>query len=242
MYFNRGKITGIMGPSGIGKTTLLKLITGQISPTHGRVLVNNMNIHQLSDSKLYQLRKKMSMLFQSGALFDEFSVFDNIAFPLREHTTLKEEIIRIVVALKLEAVGLCGTEKLMPHELSGGMKRRVALARSIALEPELILYDEPFTGQDPIVKNTLVTLIKKLSLLVDLTSIVVSHDVPEILSIADFIYVIVGGAVIASGTKEELLNNPDLVLQQFLQGSTEGVFNFRYSDDRLMNQLLKVKQ
>ena len=217
----QGKITAIMGPSGIGKTTLLRLIGGQLPPDEGEVWFDGDNIPALSRRKLYQARKKMSMLFQSGALFTDLNVFDNVAFPLREHTELNEKFIRTIVLLKLEAVGLRGAAQLMPSELSGGMARRAALARAIALDPELIMYDEPFVGQDPITMGVLVELIRNLNQALDLTSIIVSHDVPEVMSIADWVYLMADGKVIASGSPDDLYNNSDPRVQQFLQGEAQ---------------------
>ena len=223
-----GKITAIMGPSGIGKTTLLRLIGGQLHPELGEVWFDGKNIPELSRKRLYQERKKMSMLFQSGALFTDLTVFDNVAFPLREHTHLSEELVRTLVLLKLEAVGLRGAAQLMPSELSGGMARRAALARAIALDPELIMYDEPFVGQDPITMGVLVELIRNLNQALGITSIVVSHDVPEVMSIADWVYILANGKIIAKGTPEELKANPDPQVQQFLQGDADGPVPFRY--------------
>ncbi|MGL5291120.1 MAG: phospholipid ABC transporter ATP-binding protein MlaF [Vibrionaceae bacterium] len=233
----KGKITAIMGPSGIGKTTLLRLIAGQLAPESGTVQFAGETIHQLSRSKLYQIRRRMSMLFQSGALFTDMTVFDNVAFPLREHTQLSEELIRTIVLLKLEAVGLRGAAGLMPSSLSGGMARRAALARSIALDPELIMYDEPFVGQDPITMGVLVTLISHLNKALGLTSIVVSHDVPEVMGIADLVYLLVNGKVIASGSPQELRDNPDEQVQQFLQGNADGPLPFRYPAKELAEEL-----
>lgn len=224
----QGKITAIMGPSGIGKTTLLRLIGGQILPESGEIWFDGENIPSLSRRKLYRARKKMSMLFQSGALFTDLNVFDNVAFPLREHTELSEELIRSIVLLKLEAVGLRGAAQLMPSELSGGMARRAALARAIALDPDLIMYDEPFVGQDPITMGVLVELIRNLNQALGLTSVVVSHDVPEVMSIADWVYLLADGKVIASGSPQELRDNPDPRVQQFLQGEADGPVPFRF--------------
>ncbi|EJN6828105.1 ABC transporter ATP-binding protein [Vibrio cidicii] len=224
----KGKVTAIMGPSGIGKTTLLRLIGGQILPEAGEIWFDGDNIPALSRSKLYQARKKMSMLFQSGALFTDLNVFDNVAFPLREHTQLSEELIRTLVLLKLEAVGLRGAANLMPSELSGGMARRAALARAIALDPDLIMFDEPFVGQDPITMGVLVELIRNLNQALGVTSIVVSHDVPEVMSIADWVYLLADGKVIAKGTPEELRDNRDPRVQQFLQGDADGPVPFRF--------------
>ncbi|RTZ14882.1 phospholipid ABC transporter ATP-binding protein MlaF [Vibrio aquaticus] len=233
----KGKITAIMGPSGIGKTTLLRLIGGQIYPDSGEIWFDQNNIPTLSRSKLYQERKKMSMLFQSGALFTDLTVFDNVAFPLREHSELDESLIRTLVLLKLEAVGLRGAAELMPSELSGGMARRAALARAIALDPELIMFDEPFVGQDPITMGVLVELIRNLNQALGVTSIVVSHDVPEVMSIADWCYILANGKVVASGAPEELLANPDPQVQQFLKGDADGPVPFRYPSQPLAKEL-----
>ena len=200
----RGKITAVMGPSGTGKTTLLKLIGGQLQPDSGTIVVDGLDVHKLSRKELFKLRMRMGMLFQSGALLTDLSVFDNVAYPLREHTSLPTAMIHRVVLMKLEAVGLRGAKALMPAELSGGMARRVALARAIALDPMMVMYDEPFTGQDPISVGILAKLIRSLNDAVKLTSIVVSHDVEETSSISDLIYVISKGKVLESGTPEEL--------------------------------------
>ncbi|EJC7017998.1 ABC transporter ATP-binding protein [Vibrio parahaemolyticus] len=228
LHVPEGKVTAIMGPSGIGKTTLLRLIGGQLYPEQGEIWFDGGNIPTLSRKKLYNARKKMSMLFQSGALFTDLNVFDNVAFPLREHTNLSEDLIRTMVLLKLEAVGLRGAAQLMPSELSGGMARRAALARAIALDPDLIMFDEPFVGQDPITMGVLVELIKDLNQALGLTSIVVSHDVPEVMSIADWVYLLADGKIIAFGTPEELSQNPDPRVQQFLQGDADGPVPFRF--------------
>ncbi|HCG8450165.1 TPA: phospholipid ABC transporter ATP-binding protein MlaF [Vibrio parahaemolyticus] len=228
LHVPEGKVTAIMGPSGIGKTTLLRLIGGQLYPEQGEIWFDGDNIPTLSRKKLYNARKKMSMLFQSGALFTDLNVFDNVAFPLREHTNLSEDLIRTMVLLKLEAVGLRGAAQLMPSELSGGMARRAALARAIALDPDLIMFDEPFVGQDPITMGVLVELIKDLNQALGLTSIVVSHDVPEVMSIADWVYLLADGKIIAFGTPEELSQNPDPRVQQFLQGDADGPVPFRF--------------
>ncbi|CAH0527186.1 phospholipid ABC transporter ATP-binding protein MlaF [Vibrio hippocampi] len=233
----RGKVTAIMGPSGIGKTTLLRLIGGQLQPDKGEICFESDNIPALSRKRLYQVRKKMGMLFQSGALFTDLNVLENVAFPLREHTELSEEMIRTLSLLKLEAVGLRGASQLMPSELSGGMARRAALARAIALDPELIMYDEPFVGQDPITMGILVELIGKLNRALNLTSIVVSHDVPEVMSIADWAYLLVDGRIIAQGSPEDLRNNPDAGVQQFLQGNSDGPVPFRFPSPPLAEEL-----
>ena len=200
----RGSVTAIMGPSGTGKTTLLRLIGGQLKPDKGSVIVDGENVHELRRSQLYQLRKRMGMLFQNGALLTDLNVYDNVAFPLREHTNLSENLIHKLVLMKLEAVGLRGARNLMPSELSGGMARRVALARAIALDPMMIMYDEPFTGQDPISMGVLVRLIRLLNDALGLTSIIVSHDIQDTLSIADEIYLLAGGKVVAKGSGDEL--------------------------------------
>ncbi|USH02793.1 phospholipid ABC transporter ATP-binding protein MlaF [Grimontia kaedaensis] len=232
-----GKITAIMGPSGIGKTTLLRLIGGQLQPEHGTVEFAGQNIPTLSRSKLYDVRKRMSMLFQSGALFTDMTVFDNVAFPLREHTELSESLIKTIVLLKLEAVGLRGASDLMPSSLSGGMARRAALARAIALDPELIMFDEPFVGQDPITMGVLVSLIRNLNQALGLTSIVVSHDVPEVMSIADHVYLLADGKIIASGSPQSLRDNPDPRVSQFLQGDADGPVPFRYPAKDIKQEL-----
>lgn len=224
----RGKITAIMGPSGTGKTTLLRLIGGQLIPNQGEIKVVGQNIHQLNRFKLYQLRKRMGMLFQVGGLFTHMNVFENVAFPLREHTQLKEDMIRILVLMKLEMVGLRGARNLMPNELSGGMARRVALARALALDPELIMYDEPFTGQDPISLGVLAKLIYTMNHALGLTTIIVSHDVQETLAIADYVYVISDGKIIGQGAPKSINQDNSSQLQQFLQGLPDGSVPFHY--------------
>nr|WP_314264389.1 phospholipid ABC transporter ATP-binding protein MlaF [uncultured Moellerella sp.] len=234
----RGKITAIMGPSGIGKTTLLRLIGGQLRPDEGEIWFDGENIPALSRSKLYQSRKKMSMLFQSGALFTDIDVYNNVAFPLREHTKLPEALIHTTVMMKLEAVGLRGAAKLMPSELSGGMARRAALARAIALDPALILFDEPFVGQDPITMGVLVKLIDELNQALGVTCVVVSHDVPEVLSIADKAYIVAKQSVIAEGTAEELQSNTDPRVRQFIDGIADGPVPFRFPAGDYLTDLL----
>lgn len=224
----QGKITAIMGPSGIGKTTLLRLIGGQLLPDEGEILFDGESVNRASNQELYRLRQRMGMLFQSGALFTDLSTFDNVAFPIREHTKLPESLIRKLVLMKLEAVGLRGAADLMPSELSGGMARRAALARAIALDPDLIMYDEPFTGQDPISMGVIVSLIKKLNQALNLTSIVVSHDVNEVLSIADYAYIIADKRIIAEGTPETLIASQDPQVVQFLAGKEDGPVRFHY--------------
>ena len=235
----QGKITAIMGPSGIGKTTLLKLIGGQLHPEQGEILFDGQDICHLSNRELYEVRKRMGMLFQSGALFTDISTFDNVAFPIREHTRLPESLIRQIVLMKLEAVGLRGAADLMPSELSGGMARRAALARAIALDPDLIMFDEPFTGQDPIRMGVIVSLIKRLNEALNLTSIVVSHDVNEILSIADYAYIIADKHVIAEGTSEQLLASQDPQVVQFLKGEADGPVKFHYPAGDYVEELFK---
>lgn len=239
LQIEKGKITAIMGPSGIGKTTLLKLIGGQLIPDSGTVYFKQQDIFQLSNTELYKVREKMGMLFQSGALFTDISTFDNVAYPIREHTNLPESIIRKIVLMKLEAVGLRGAAELMPNELSGGMARRVALARAIALDPELIMYDEPFTGQDPISMGVIVSLIKRLNQALNLTSIVVSHDVTEILSIADYVYIISDKKVIAQGTAEQLRASQDPQVLQFLSGQADGPVRFHYPANEYTKDLFQ---
>ena len=235
----QGKITAIMGPSGIGKTTLLKLIGGQLYPEQGEILFDGQDICHLSNRELYEVRKRMGMLFQSGALFTDISTFDNVAFPIREHTRLPDSLIRQIVLMKLEAVGLRGAADLMPSELSGGMARRAALARAIALDPDLIMFDEPFTGQDPISMGVIVSLIKRLNEALNLTSIVVSHDVNEILSIADYAYIIADKHVIAEGTSEQLLASQDPQVVQFLKGESDGPVRFKYPAGDYVEELFK---
>ncbi|MEJ2059682.1 MAG: ABC transporter ATP-binding protein [Gammaproteobacteria bacterium] len=232
-----GQLTAVMGPSGTGKTTLLKLIGGQLRPERGRVLVDGQDVHRLKTGELYRLRKRMGMLFQTGALFTDLNVFENVAFPLREHTRLPEEMISDLVLLKLEAVGLRGARDMMPAELSGGMARRVALARAIALDPMMIMYDEPFTGLDPITMGTIVSLIKKMNDALDLTSIVVSHDVPETVSISDYIYLIADGRVIAQGTPQELDATGSPWARQFMQGLPDGPVPYHYPAQSLERDL-----
>ncbi len=226
----RGKITAVMGPSGTGKTTLLRLIAAQLAPDKGRILVDGQNVHTLSRSNLYELRKKMGMLFQSGALFSDMSVFENVAFPLEEHTKLNANEIKQRVLEKLHSVGLKGAAGLMPAELSGGMARRVALARAIALDPALVMYDEPFTGQDPISKGVLVELIRKLNEQGEITSVLVSHDVEESLSIADHVCILAGGRVVAQGAPSQILESDDPRVQQFLKGEPDGPVPFHYPE------------
>ena len=234
----RGKITAIMGPSGTGKTTLLRLIGGQLRPQQGSVHVDGLQVDKLRHAGLYQLRKRMGMLFQNGALLTDMNVFDNVAFPLREHTRLSEDMIRDLVLIKLHAVGLRGARDLMPSELSGGMSRRVALARAIALDPMMMMYDEPFTGQDPISMGVLVKLIRRLNDALGLTSIIVSHDIAETASIADYIYLLSDGKVVGQGTTEELNRSSSEWAQQFLKGLPDGPVPFHYQAVDYLEDLL----
>jgi phospholipid/cholesterol/gamma-HCH transport system ATP-binding protein len=231
-------VTAIMGPSGSRKTTLLKLIGGQLRPDAGTIEVDGEDIHRLSTTALYKLRMRMGMMFQSGALLTDINVFDNVAYPLREHTGLPESMIRKLVLLKLEAVGLRGARGLMPSELSGGMARRVAMARAIALDPMMIMYDEPFTGQDPISMGVLVELIRHLNDASSLSSIVVSHDVQETAEIADLIYIISGGKVIESGSAQMMLESKSEWSQQFMHGLADGPVPFHYPAAELEQDLL----
>ncbi|MDX1453633.1 MAG: ATP-binding cassette domain-containing protein [Oleiphilaceae bacterium] len=224
----RGKVTAIMGPSGIGKTTLLKLIGGQLKPSTGSIYVDGQNVHALKRKALFELRTKMGMLFQSGALFSDLSVYENVAFPLRAHTRLPEDMIRDIVLMKLHAVGLRGARDLMPSELSGGMTRRVALARTIALDPELIMYDEPFAGQDPIAMGVLVQLIRLLNDALDLTTVLVSHDISESLSICDHAVIIADGRVIGEGAPSDLKRTGSPLVKQFLNGLPDGPVPFHF--------------
>ncbi len=233
----KGKITAVMGPSGIGKTTLLKLMGAQLMPDEGDVKFDGTSLVGMRRSELYKTRRRMSMLFQSGALFTEMSVFDNVAFPLREHTRLSEDIIATIVSLKLQAVGLRGAASLMPNELSGGMARRAALARAIALDPDLIMYDEPFAGQDPISMGVLVKLIRALNDALGLTSVVVTHDVTEVLTIADYIYILADKRIIGEGTAEQIKHSDSPLVQQFLQGQADGPVPFHFPASSLETSL-----
>lgn len=224
----KGKVTAIMGPSGTGKTTLLNLMGGQIKPDSGFITMDGLHIPSLSHKVLYDLRKRMGVLFQNSALFTNINVFDNVAYALREHTRLPEEIIYSLVLMKLESVGLRGARDLMPSELSGGMARRVALARAIAFDPDLMMYDEPFTGQDPISMGVLVKLIRALNDALGLTSVIVSHDIQETTSIADYIYVIADGKVIGSGAPDELAQADSPQIKQFFKGLPDGPVPFHY--------------
>ncbi len=237
----RGKVTAIMGPSGTGKTTLLKLIGGQLQPDQGTIEVDGQNVHKLSRKALYELRMRMGMLFQTGALLTDLNVYDNVAYPLREHTDLPETMIRRLVLMKLEAVGLRGARELMPSALSGGMARRVALARAISLDPMMVMYDEPFTGQDPISMGVLAQLVRRLNDAARLTSILVSHDVEETLAIADLVYVIDKGKVIERGTPDELKGSTSPSVRQFMSGLPDGPVGFHYDAPTLEEDLLSMR-
>jgi phospholipid/cholesterol/gamma-HCH transport system ATP-binding protein len=234
----RGKVTAIMGPSGTGKTTLLRVMTGQILPDRGRVIVEGKNVARLTTDELYELRTQMGFLFQNGALFTDNTVFENVAFPLREHTKLPETLIRHIVLMKLQAVGLRGAAEMMPTELSGGMARRVALARAIAMDPKIIFYDEPFVGLDPISMGVIVRLIRVLNDSLGLTSIIVSHDVEEVNAVSDQSYLISNGKVVAYGTPQELEHNKSAWVRQFMKGLADGPVPFHYPAPDYAKQLL----
>ena len=234
----RGKITTIMGPSGTGKTTLLKIIGAQLKPRRGTVLFDGHNVHKLSRRKLFELRKRMGMLFQSGALLTDLTVFENVAFPLREHTEVPERLIRHLVLMRLHAVGLRGARDMKPAELSGGMSRRVALARAMVLDPEIIMYDEPFTGQDPISMGVLVELISKMNQALGLTSVIVSHDIKEALSISDHVVIISDGKVVATGSPTQLAASDSAWVRQFLDGAADGPVPFQYAAPDYADDLL----
>jgi phospholipid/cholesterol/gamma-HCH transport system ATP-binding protein len=234
----QGSITAVMGPSGTGKTTVLRLLTGQAYASHGSVRVLGQDVATLKRRELFGLRRRMGMLFQNGALLTDLNVFENVAFPVREHARLPEPVLRRLVLMKLEAVGLRGAEKLRTQELSGGMARRVALARAIVLDPELLVYDEPFVGLDPVSMGVVVRLIKHLNDALGITSIVVSHDVPEVGSIADYSYLLAGGRAIAQGTTAELNASSDPAVRQFMQGSSDGPVSFHYPAGDYVGALL----
>ncbi len=228
MAFERGSVTALMGGSGSGKTTLLRLISGQVTAQSGSVQFDGVNIGQLDRAGLYQARRKMGMLFQHGALFTDLTVFDNVAFPLREHTNLPEDMLRDLVLMKLHAVGLRGAHSLRTSQLSGGMARRVALARAIALDPPLLLYDEPFAGLDPISLGTIAHLIRQLNDALNATTIIVTHDVPETFEIADYVYLLGNGKIVAQGTPEQLRQTQDPYAKQFLNALADGPVSFHY--------------
>lgn len=224
----RGKVTAIMGPSGCGKSTLLGLIGGRLKPRRGSIDFDGRYVNKARGRKLYALRREMGMLFQNSALLTDLSTFENIAFPLREQTDLPEEIISLIVKMKLELVGLRGAHELQPSELSGGMARRVALARAIALDPKLAMYDEPFVGLDPISMGVIVKLIRELNDALSLTSVVVTHDVQEGLSIADYVYILGNQNVLGHGTASQILKSDDPMIKQFIQGLPDGPVPYQY--------------
>lgn len=236
----KGKVTAILGPSGTGKTTLLHLIGGLLKPESGSTIeVLGQNVSDISRRKRFKLRREMGVLFQSGALFTDMTVFDNVAFPLRAHTDLPEDLIYDVVLMKLEAVGLRGAHQLMPSELSGGMSRRVALARAIALDPQIMLYDEPFTGQDPISMGVLMRLVRHLNDALNLTSVVVTHDVQEVFQIADYVYILSGGKVISQGSPKDIEKSDLDVVDQFIHGKPDGPVPFHYPAPTLEADFLR---
>jgi len=228
MTIPRGKVVAIMGGSGCGKTTILRLIGGQLRPDAGRVIVGGQSVPDLGRDALFELRRKFGVLFQFGALFTDLSVFENVAFALREHTDLPEELVRELVLMKLHAVGLRGAAQLMPSELSGGMARRVALARAIALDPMIVLYDEPFAGLDPISLGVVGQLIRKLNDALGITSIVVTHDIYESLKIVDYIYFVSEGKIVWRGTPVEVRASGDAFVRQFVDGAADGPVPFHY--------------
>jgi phospholipid/cholesterol/gamma-HCH transport system ATP-binding protein len=234
----RGEVTAIMGPSGTGKTTLLRLITRQLIPNHGQILVGGVDIATLNQTDLYRLRRRFGMLFQNGALLTDISVFENVAFPLREHTNLSNRLIRHVVLTKLHAVGLRGAADMMPAELSGGMARRVALARAMVMDPEILIYDEPFVGLDPISMGVIVRLVRKMNDALGITSILVSHDVDEISTVSDCSYLISDGKVAAFGSPEELNRASSEVVRQFMHGMADGPVAFHFDAPDYAEQLL----
>lgn len=239
MSIPRGKVVAIMGGSGCGKTTLLRCIGGQLKPSSGAVRVGGKEVHKLNRKGLYDFRRQLGMLFQFGALFTDVSVFENVAFPLREHTDLPEEMIRDLVLMKLEAVGLRGAHRLMPAELSGGMARRVALARAIALDPLLVMYDEPFTGLDPIALGVIGQLIRKLNDALGATSIMVTHDVQESLLIVDYIYFVSNGQIVAEGTPDEIRASKDPFVYQFVHAEAQGPVNFDLPAPSMRDEFLR---
>lgn len=231
LKFGRGQVVAIMGGSGMGKTTLLKLIGGLLKPQKGEIIFDGEPIHSADLARLYAIRRRMGMLFQFGALFTDLSVFDNVAFPLREQTDLDEETIRDLVLMKLDAVGLRGAARLMPSDISGGMARRVALARAIALDPDLIMYDEPFAGLDPISMGVTAQLIRSLNDALGATAIIVTHDVAETFAIADYVYMVNAGRISAEGTPAQLSASDDPYVRQFLDAQPDGPVRFHYPAD-----------
>jgi phospholipid/cholesterol/gamma-HCH transport system ATP-binding protein len=239
MDIARGRITAIMGPSGTGKTTLLRLITGQATADGGSIVVAGADMRTIRRADLYVLRRRMGMLFQNGALLTDLSVFENVAFPLREHTDLPERLVRELVLTKLQAVGLRGAADLMPSELSGGMSRRVALARAIVMDPEILIYDEPFVGLDPISLGVILRLIRRLNDALGITSVVVSHDVQEISTVADAVFLLSGGKVVAHGTPQQLQSYPSEIVRQFIGGLADGPVPFHFPAPDYFGELLE---
>lgn len=235
---SRGQVTAIMGPSGTGKTTLLRLITRQLVPDRGTVLVDGQDISKMKERELFQLRKRFGMLFQNGALLTDLSVFENVAFPLREHTRLTNRLIRHIVLTKLHAVGLRGAADMMPAELSGGMARRVALARAMVMDPDILIYDEPFVGLDPISMGVIVRLVRRMNDALGISSIIVSHDVQEVSTVADVSYLISDGQVAASGSPDELNQTSSELVRQFMHGMADGPVAFHYAAPNYAEQLL----
>ena len=240
MQIPRGSVVAIMGGSGCGKTTILRLIGGQLRPQSGRVVVAGQNVRELDRDALYALRRKIGMLFQFGALFTDLSVFENVAFPLREHTELPDELVRDLVLMKLNAVGLRGAHQLRPAELSGGMGRRVALARAIALDPMLVMYDEPFAGLDPISLGVVGQLIRKMNDALGITSVVVTHDIYESLKIVDYIYFVSAGRIVAKGTPAEVKASSDPFVRQFVDGEPDGPVPFHYPASALTEEFARA--
>ncbi len=238
LTIKRGEITALMGPSGTGKTTLLRLITRQLVPQHGAIFVDGIDIARLNQRELYDMRKRFGMLFQNGALLTDLNVFENVAFPLREHTKLTNRLIRHVVLTKLHAVGLRGAADMTPAELSGGMARRVALARAMVMDPEILIYDEPFVGLDPISMGVIVRLVRRMNDALGITSIVVSHDVAEVSTVADRSYLISGGKVAASGSPGELQAANSELVRQFMHGMADGPVAFHFEAPDYAEQLL----
>ena len=230
MDIQRGSIVAIMGPSGVGKTTILRLISGQLQPSSGSIEVNGKQVSALSRRELYECRKDIGVLLQNGALFTDLTVFENVATPLREHTDLTEEAISERVLAKLESVGLAGTEELMPHSLSGGMARRVALARAVILNPKIVLFDEPMTGLDPIAMSTVGRLIRETNDQLGLTSVIVTHNVEQMKKLVDYCYILASAKLIAEGSPQALMHNEDPAVDQFMNGRVDGPISFRYQN------------
>ncbi len=238
LTIGRGDVTALMGPSGTGKTTLLRLIARQLDPDKGRILVDGVDIATLSQSELYELRKRFGMLFQNGALLTDMSVFENVAFPLREHTPMGERLIRMVVLTKLHAVGLRGAADLMPSELSGGMARRVALARAMVMDPDILIYDEPFVGLDPISMGVIARLVRRMNDTLGISSIVVSHDIGELATVSDRSFLISDGRIVASGSSADLKNDTSEMVKQFMHGLPDGPVAFHYDAPEYEQQLI----